>query len=153
MSDYLAQVRAALPDTEVAWLGDGVHYTDATSAWHQYILAEAENEGVVASTVVEHPTIGRYIDQAADGLRQDAAHISHRGNTRLAELWLADLRDAALLAGDVNADGIVDVNDLVMVISNWGACPVPPTPCDADVDGDGIVDVDDLVAVITDWGG
>ena len=26
-------------------------------------------------------------------------------------------------AGDANGDGLVDVNDMLMVISNWGACP------------------------------
>jgi hypothetical protein len=60
------------------------------------------------------------------------------------------------LPGDVNSSGFVDVDDLVAVILGWGACPAPPTFCEADVApppaGDGEVDVDDLVAVILNWG-
>ncbi len=54
--------------------------------------------------------------------------------------------------GDVNADGQVDVDDLIIVILAWGPCPAPPASCPADVDGNGDVDVDDLVMVIVNWG-
>jgi hypothetical protein len=54
-------------------------------------------------------------------------------------------------SGDVNANGAVDVDDLLSVINEWGSC----AGCDSDIapkDGDGIVDVDDLLAIINDWG-
>lgn len=50
--------------------------------------------------------------------------------------------------GDANGDGAVNVNDVLAVISNWGACPV----CSADINGDGVVDVLDLLMVIQHWG-
>lgn len=50
--------------------------------------------------------------------------------------------------GDVNGDGVVDVEDLVQVILDWGPCP---PPCPSDLNGDGEVDVEDLVAVILNW--
>jgi hypothetical protein len=53
---------------------------------------------------------------------------------------------------DTNADGQVDVADLVDVILGFGSCS-PDTPCPADVTCDGIVDVEDLVEVILNWGG
>ena len=53
---------------------------------------------------------------------------------------------------DVNGDGVVDVEDLVQVILEWGTCPVPPADCAADVDGSGVVDVGDLVIVVLGWG-
>jgi hypothetical protein len=51
-------------------------------------------------------------------------------------------------AGDVNGDGLVNVNDLLAVISAWGPCPC----CAADVTYDGLVNVNDLLLVISTWG-
>ncbi len=51
-------------------------------------------------------------------------------------------------SGDTNGDGAVNVNDVLAVISSWGACPV----CSADINGDGVVDVLDLLMVIQHWG-
>jgi subtilisin family serine protease len=49
--------------------------------------------------------------------------------------------------GDLNNDGVVNVNDLLRVISDWGLVHTP-----ADIDGDGIVNVNDLLIVIQNWG-
>jgi hypothetical protein len=59
--------------------------------------------------------------------------------------------------GNSNGDGDVDVNDLLAVISTWGACPnCPPDPCLGDLSpypvGDCQVDVNDLLQVISHWG-
>lgn len=48
---------------------------------------------------------------------------------------------------DINADGTVNVEDLLSVIANWGACV-----CIEDINGDALVDVNDLLLVIQDWG-
>ncbi len=51
-----------------------------------------------------------------------------------------------------NGDGLVNVADLLFVISNWGPCGA----CAADVapqpNGDGVVNVNDLLFVISNWG-
>ncbi len=49
---------------------------------------------------------------------------------------------------DLNGDGLVNVTDLVAIITNWGPCG---DPCLADINGDGQVNVTDLIAVITAW--
>jgi hypothetical protein len=49
--------------------------------------------------------------------------------------------------GDVNVDGVIDVDDLMAVINNWGACQ----DCAADVTGNGVIDVDDLLLVLIHW--
>lgn len=48
----------------------------------------------------------------------------------------------------MNADGTVDVDDLLIVIGAWGECAT----CDADLNNDDLVDVNDLLAVIDEWG-
>ena len=55
---------------------------------------------------------------------------------------------SAPCAGDVDGDSMVDVTDLLAVISAWGPC----SGCDADVDGSGTIDVTDLLAIISAWG-
>ena len=49
---------------------------------------------------------------------------------------------------DINGDGTVNVDDLLLVIGSWGPC----SKCPADINGDGQVGVDDLLAVISAWG-
>src|SRR5262249_50779408 len=53
--------------------------------------------------------------------------------------------------------GLVDIDDLLLVINSWGNCPQPCPPasdssCPADVDDNCHVDIDDLLRVINSWG-
>jgi len=50
--------------------------------------------------------------------------------------------------GDIDGSGQVGVDDLLLVINQWGAC----NGCEADINGDGQVGVDDLLQIISDWG-
>jgi hypothetical protein len=61
------------------------------------------------------------------------------------------LGGSACPAGDVNLDGVVDIDDIIGVILAWGPCPPAFAPCLADVNASGAVDVDDLIAVILGW--
>jgi hypothetical protein len=72
--------------------------------------------------------------------------------------WINNLGNQATLEptpdnpADINGDGVVDVEDLVAVVVNWGPCAGPDEPCHpADTNEDGAVDVVDLVAVILAW--
>jgi hypothetical protein len=44
-------------------------------------------------------------------------------------------------------NGVVDIDDLLLVINSWGNAGGP-----ADINGSGMVDIDDLLAVINAWG-
>ena len=51
--------------------------------------------------------------------------------------------------GDVNGDMLIDINDLLTVLTYWGqTC----SGCPADVNGDGVVNIADLLGVIANWG-
>ena len=53
---------------------------------------------------------------------------------------------------DIDGNGVVDINDLLAVISAWGPCPGCPADCSPQPDGDGEVNIDDLLFVISNWG-
>lgn len=59
--------------------------------------------------------------------------------------------------GDVTGDNVVNVDDLLAVIANWGTCD-DVNDCPPDIApqgnpaGDGVVNVDDLLLVISAWG-
>jgi hypothetical protein len=54
---------------------------------------------------------------------------------------------------DSTGNGVVDIDDLVKVITQWGPCPgCPPAHCGGDVTWDCVINIDDLVKVITAWG-
>jgi hypothetical protein len=54
--------------------------------------------------------------------------------------------------GDITGDGHVNTDDLLIVITTWGACPARQAPCPGDVTRNGVVNTDDLLMVITNWG-
>jgi hypothetical protein len=45
-------------------------------------------------------------------------------------------------------NGVVDIDDLLLVINGWGQSP--PNP--GDVNGDSLVNIDDLLMVVNAWG-
>ncbi|TVQ32238.1 MAG: hypothetical protein EA376_06200 [Phycisphaeraceae bacterium] len=54
--------------------------------------------------------------------------------------------------GDLNGDGVVNAQDLAILLGSWGPCPDPEEPCPADVNGDGVVNAQDLGIVLGSWG-
>jgi hypothetical protein len=54
---------------------------------------------------------------------------------------------------DLNASNTIDIDDLVIVITNWGPCAgACPPYCLGDVNHECQVNIDDLVIIITEWG-
>ncbi len=57
------------------------------------------------------------------------------------------LDDDPVCPGDLNDDDVVDIDDLFVVLNNWGA-----SGGIADITDDGMVDIDDLFVVLNNWG-
>ena len=53
--------------------------------------------------------------------------------------------------GDLDGDGVVGINDFLLLLAAWGACPAPPAVCPADFDGDGTVGINDLLILLAQW--
>jgi hypothetical protein len=57
------------------------------------------------------------------------------------------------ILGDIDGDGVVNVNDFLLLIGAWGDCPDPcPPSCPADLDGNCRVDVNDFLILLANWG-
>ncbi|MCH2132540.1 MAG: hypothetical protein MK116_02200 [Phycisphaerales bacterium] len=50
--------------------------------------------------------------------------------------------------GDVNGDNVVDVNDILLMLNDWGNC----SGCPSDTNDDGVVDVNDILALLANYG-
>lgn len=70
-----------------------------------------------------------------------------RRNTPIGSEIQDDVFRMAPCFADVDADGLVDVTDLVAVVLAFGTTEGP-----ADVNGDGVVDVVDIIEVVLAWG-
>jgi len=122
--------------------------------------------GSPLSFVDLHPFLSPdFSDSIAQAIWSDASNIYvvGYGNNQTtvrheAMLWTRHLCPADITpVGSPN--GVVDVNDLLAVITTWGACAkCPPAHCAADIapvgspQGDCQIDVNDLLYVITHWG-
>lgn len=53
---------------------------------------------------------------------------------------------------DLDCDGLVDFDDLLVLLQAFGDCPGGGVPCRGDVDGSGEVDFPDLLTLLSDWG-
>jgi len=93
------------------------------------------------------PTINSDMGENTPAISADGRSLlfsSNRDGSNIGDLdiWQASIDPVV----DLNADGIVDAADMVIVVDNWGTdnslCDVGPMPW-----GDGIVDVEDLVVV------
>ena len=63
-------------------------------------------------------------------------------------LAIAPAARAQSCAGDLNGDGVVNAQDLAVMLAAWGTA----SP-EADVNGDGIVDGKDLAILLGSWNG
>ena len=63
------------------------------------------------------------------------------------------LATQVLHLGDISFDGIVDGQDITIMLSTWGVCDSDdPLDCLADFDGNGIVNGADLTTILSNWG-
>jgi hypothetical protein len=62
------------------------------------------------------------------------------------------LRMCNYCPGDLDENGIVNIDDLLLVINWWGVCVSDPDPCPGDANFDWLINIDDMLLVINHWG-
>jgi hypothetical protein len=85
----------------------------------------------------------------ADGVTVWAHHEYAEANSW--RTWVAGFTPA-FDAADLDLDGIVGVEDFLILLSHWGDCPPPPDACPGDIDADGTVGVTDFLQLLSAWG-
>ena len=109
--------------------------------------------GNIAAAFAFHPWALQADGVYATGYALGDAGIDIPVNFVHPTVWTACPADIAPLP---QGDNQVDVDDLLAVISAWGACATPGPECAADIVphylGDGLINVDDLLEVCTNWG-
>jgi len=118
----------------------GLFHADFLQGWIRVLKVDAANEyvGVVPFATDANGAV----DFAIDPLTGDMCMLEY-GGSRVVRFH------STIGPGDVNADGVVNVADLLGVIGGWGPCNNPP--CDSDANGDGTTNVQDLLEVIGNW--
>ncbi len=52
---------------------------------------------------------------------------------------------------DLDCNGVVNFDDLLLLIPDWGPCPGGGVPCRADIDANGVVEFTDLLILLGEW--
>ena len=90
------------------------------------------------------------LDLDADGNISEPLPVDFYGEARIQGVAV-DMGSfeyfSANCLGDVNGDAVVNVVDILEIVSEWGSADSP-----ADINQDGIVDVSDLLIVVGNWG-
>ncbi|MDG2201539.1 MAG: hypothetical protein P8K80_10210 [Phycisphaerales bacterium] len=131
IGDPLGRVRLVKPDINLDFVVD-----DLDRAYVVHQLGTPGPEGDID---------GNGIVDEVDLAELDAAFGRARPNMEL------DPVVSTSACGDVTRDGIVDIEDILGLISQWGDCS-PFDDCTADTNGDDLVEINDLLLIISRWG-
>jgi hypothetical protein len=144
---------------EIAGLTAGTGYDQLA------ITGIATLDGTLDLTILDTPFVAPTLGDSFDiltassivGAFSDVTGTLIGETTRFNVTYLADrvrvevIATPPHLAGDLNDDGFVGVDDLNLVLSRWNqASPAGVWPL-GDVSGDGFIGVDDLNAVLVNW--
>ena len=83
----------------------------------------------------------------SDGIGDTLYNISSGYNQDLYPFMIPDGWLHPQIPGDTNGDGIVNVEDLLIVLAQWGT-----SGPEGDVNSDGLVNVSDLLIILANWG-
>lgn len=92
--------------------------------------------------------LGRLLGGDQVGEHPGKVHASTAEGTLGMNTYSEAFAAVPIAPGDVNADGTVNVNDILTLINGWGPCG---DACFDDLDANGTIDVDDLLSVLAHY--
>ena len=98
----------------------------------------SKGDGTLATLTFEVLTV-----KASTLTLSETLFADDQGNTSLPRVEGGEITEPPKLKGDVNGDGVVNIQDLVLVASSFGKTGQDS----ADINGDGVVNIADLVLV------
>jgi hypothetical protein len=112
---------------------------------------DVDGDGADDAVVVDFnasAVVGPGVDLAEDGaVHVEVDLVPLVAGGEFEAILRVTLPDPDCLA-DVDTSGVVDTEDLLAVLSGWGAC----AGCRADIDGDCMIATSDLLEVLAAWG-
>ncbi len=111
--------------------------------WNNFTNAIGSEGGKLTTTTFETLT-DKDASIAVDILLVNSDNFVYRAVNEQGDLPFIEIKKPVFPHGDINKDGVVNIQDLVLVASKFGEA-VEDDP--ADVNGDGVINVQDLVIV------
>jgi len=109
-----------------------------------------DTKNTVECVYIENPEEGTWsIEVSADELLQDS-HIETPELDADFALVVSGIQESSYHPADVNQDGVVNVEDLLLVLAAWGQTGEPGW-IPEDIIEDGIVNVVDLLELLANW--
>lgn len=135
-------------------------YTGACypKTWHGTCFIAEYSRGWIKVIRVDENDLGLELIDFATGLQSpvDIAVHPHTGDLHYVSVQLGQVHRISYettVSGDIDGDCVVDVLDLLTMLSAWGPCSTPCPPfCTGDINGDCSVNVSDLLALLANWG-
>jgi len=142
------QLGFALDSLEATLTGIEFFRVDAAAL----IGAATQDPGSFGFTNVTDEAMGLVGIDPDEYLFWDDVHPTTAAHNLLADSAAGAIFDAlGVLAGDLDLDGFVGIEDLNIVLGNWNNSVTPGNPLVGDTTGDGFVGIDDLNTVLGNW--
>lgn len=147
--------RLAPPGTDdyavIADAQRGLVVVDVTNPRAPIDLGAVPGAAPATRVFVEVQQLDRFLDEQGTPLKENSHPFTGTfDHATIVRLLRASI-DCDTEPADIDGDGTVGFDDLLVLLGAWGPCPPPPAECAADVDGDGIVGATDLVALLAAW--
>ena len=137
---------------QVIWSNQGAEYFDALDCIDWSIGFAGRNGALSQDVLIGDVQFGyEFVPANVDNAGGPRNTIDDTDGDNVRRSLIIEYAAAPACPADLNGDSNVDVQDLLQVIADWGAC-ADPSSCPSDIDGDGLVAIEELLTVIGSWG-